>query len=393
MDHGGVGRIVCELTAEGGRCRLFRLRPRPQPQAARLLIGHSIPEALALLPNIVPVCGRAHSAAMLGAVENALGRAAPPALSASRAIAVLLEMAVNIAWRLSIDWPSLIGEAAAPERVAAVKRAAATVAAALGLQQDGCVRDIRAASNAADEAVGALRETLQALFPEVSDAASLDATLDAIAAGSSIPARIIATAFGAEFAQLGAHDLPLFAAPDASWFARRLEDETFGDFPAAEASPAEVGPLAEARHPVAIKARARWGASLPARCLAAALDAAAIEGLLRAAIARFEPHDAPALSYAGAGTGCAVVSTARGPLAYRVSVAGGRVTDVRSAAPTEWNFHPQGPFARAIAQLGRMPDAERAVRFIAASFDPCVPVHIVWRSAAAAKSERATLHA
>ncbi len=48
----------------------------------------------------------------------------------------------------------------------------------------------------------------------------------------------------------------------------------------------------------------------------------------------------------------------------------GRVQDYRVLAPTEWNFHPEGALARAVAALPA--HATAAAQTLAAAFDPCV---------------------
>ena len=76
------------------------------------------------------------------------------------------------------------------------------------------------------------------------------------------------------------------------------------------------------------------------------------------------------------GRGAGVVETARGPLAYYIETTGGRAQTLRSVAPTEWNFHPAGPFMAALAGAPKVADPIFAARLLAASFDPCVPFMI-----------------
>jgi Ni,Fe-hydrogenase I large subunit len=62
---------------------------------------------------------------------------------------------------------------------------------------------------------------------------------------------------------------------------------------------------------------------------------------------------------------------ARGLLLHWVQVdAEGLVQDYRVLAPTEWNFHPQGALAQAVAALPA--DAVGTARTLAAAYDPCV---------------------
>ena len=73
----------------------------------------------------------------------------------------------------------------------------------------------------------------------------------------------------------------------------------------------------------------------------------------------------------GKGQALAWCEMARGLLLHWVQLdADGRVQDYRVLAPTEWNFHPDGALAQALAALS--PDDTAAARTLAAAFDPCV---------------------
>lgn len=77
-------------------------------------------------------------------------------------------------------------------------------------------------------------------------------------------------------------------------------------------------------------------------------------------------------------TGYASVESPRGRLYYFVVVQGdGRLRDARVVAPTEWNFHPDGPFARALAGFRPEGDATAAIARLAGQFSPCVAVDVV----------------
>lgn len=77
----------------------------------------------------------------------------------------------------------------------------------------------------------------------------------------------------------------------------------------------------------------------------------------------------------GPGEGIAWTEMARGLLVHWVRLEDGpqgpRVADCRVLAPTEWNFHPRGVLARALAAL-RGTEAEADARLLAIAFDPCV---------------------
>lgn len=78
------------------------------------------------------------------------------------------------------------------------------------------------------------------------------------------------------------------------------------------------------------------------------------------------------------------VEMARGLLIHQVSLdeaAPGAPPTVRACqvlAPTEWNFHPEGVAAQALASLpAEAPDLRARVRLLMAALDPCVPFDIV----------------
>lgn len=82
-------------------------------------------------------------------------------------------------------------------------------------------------------------------------------------------------------------------------------------------------------------------------------------------------------------TGYASVESPRGRLYYWTVVQGdGRLRDARVVAPTEWNFHPDGPFARALIGFRPGGDAMAAIARLAAQFSPCVAVDVVPKGAA-----------
>jgi hypothetical protein len=72
--------------------------------------------------------------------------------------------------------------------------------------------------------------------------------------------------------------------------------------------------------------------------------------------------------------GMARVETGRGILLHRVELVGARVTSYAVLAPTEWNFHPRGGCAAALAGLEESDEAVLRSRIgcWVTAFDPCV---------------------
>ena len=75
-------------------------------------------------------------------------------------------------------------------------------------------------------------------------------------------------------------------------------------------------------------------------------------------------------------SGLSIVEAARGRLVHRVELDEGRVVRYQILAPTEWNFHPEGPLVQGL--LGRQAgdDPKARARLLVTALDPCVACHI-----------------
>ena len=74
----------------------------------------------------------------------------------------------------------------------------------------------------------------------------------------------------------------------------------------------------------------------------------------------------------GDGIGLGWAENARGRLLHLVQLQGGRAALYRIVAPTEWNFHPDGPFAAALRE--RRFDAAQ----VNAALGACGPMQVIW---------------
>ena len=145
------------------------------------------------------------------------------------------------------------------------------------------------------------------------------------------------------------------------------QEDDFAQHPTWLGQPAETGAWTRLRHRQQDMARSAW----------TRMSARWVE-LVELAVA--DPQGAgqggaPLLA-SGAlqlaeGQALAWCEMARGLLLHWVKVdAAGAVQGYRVLAPTEWNFHPQGALAQAVAALPA--DALSAARTLAAAYDPCV---------------------
>ena len=237
---------------------------------------------------------------------------------------------------------------------------------------------------AAERIAEHLRELVRlapvAAFPIVRDA--LEAARKAARTGiAGDDIRTIGTAFGLVpdwLPALPGHPAPpdaLTAADDAAVMAALADDAEFASRPFLPGRHPETGPAA----------RLGWSASvLGATDAARLVEAEDALGILLNGASNGRDFTAwLAASRTQYNTGYASVESPRGRLYYFAVVQGdGRLRDARVVAPTEWNFHPDGPFARALAGFRPAGDAIAAIARLAAQFSPCVAVDVVPKGAA-----------
>lgn len=348
LDGDRVGRV------EIGSSRLVK--------ASDMLNLRQPAQVLALLPTLYSLCGTAQGLAGLQAVENAAGIIASPAQRKARRILCQVEVVAEHAAAILRDWPALLGEA--PD-LAALKPLRPLIMAARKalypagdwtvpgggiLAPDGAalsdlVLGLRKAMGLADEVADRLIEHIE------------DRNLEG---------------FGAVPVSL----MPEGGPPDLD---QRLAGDDNGSYrarPHCDGAVFETGPLArQSRRPLMALLMGQYGTGLMPRFSARMMEMASalreVEDLVQDLSGDtgglpMERHD---------GSGLGVVDAARGLLAHRVELREGLLSAYRILAPTEWNFHPDGPLARGLMGASG-PDLEGRAALLAASLDPCVPYRI-----------------
>jgi hypothetical protein len=336
-------RIDIHLGRDGVEIRQQR------PAIARALLGLPVEAALARIPTLLPICGAAQAVAAAGAVAAARGQAPDEAQQRSRNQSLWQEQALASAWRLTVDWPGLLGEA---RRMEALKR----VYQAPG-EHERCT-------------------ALGQLIPGLDEIDSLAGLLQWVRDSDSLGAGVIRLARKAEHLD-SAPEPPAPLLDTASWYnvaSAALACDPFDALDPA-GSPLEVGPLSMARDPLARELLTSMGSTVVSRLLAQLLD---VRAIIKALAGMTTSANDPAWAQASArslpangGVGCAI--TARGPVFHRAVLAptADTVADWRVLAPTDWHFGPRGPLAGKLAALAA-PTPQR-VALLVASYDPCAP--------------------
>jgi len=350
-------RIELTLSLRGERVASVGITARRPLGIGKLAEGRDGDAVAALVPKLFALCAMAQGAAVTAALASARGETIPPDRAAARAGAVLAERLVEL---LRGTITSLAGSAL-PSFVPALRRV--TEAA----------RSFNGAILPAIDAVAAIETGLDALgLPAgcLDDADSYRRWLPSPSplAGLHRPLFVDDSDFGAV-----AFD-PLAAADDGQIGEALLQSGAhFASLPDLDGRVPETGALARnADHPLI----AAQGNGLGARLLARLIEIRATPALLRALLrGEAVPNDPISSRQLSPGVALAAVECARGRLHHLVALdRRGMVEQFSILAPTEWNFHPRGPLARALQDHAlRDADADRArVARLVAAFDPCV---------------------
>ena len=292
-----------------------------RPSVALTLRGRQADVAVRLVPLLFALCGKAQGRAAALALQAARGTERLPHLDPAIQHEVLREHL----WRWLLDLPPLLGEAAMRDEFVAATRWMARgergelCALLAGRQIVALRRRLLAAPDASDPEAR--------LLPVLDAKTSLDAWPRLDADFCRLPKWQGAAAETGAVARRPSRDGPRVPAFATRWLARlgELHDWASGSEEigaGGTASAAQVAP----------------------------------------------------------GRGRALVETARGLLMHELVLDGDRVADYFIVAPTEWNFHPQGPLAGWLA--GRDASDRDALQTFAAravaALDPCVRWELEW---------------
>lgn len=336
-----AGRLQVEVRLQDGVIRTVDTRlQRPLAQLSRLLVGQTAETALARLPLLFSLCAAAQQVAALRALERAAGWTAEPEVERGRSQLTELELIRESLLRLVQVW-----ELPLPlERLKAL----------LELCRRGAARlqpltSFRAPSLPADPH---LQETLAELAAAWAD---LELPIPADWLGPRL-SRWREVALGGPLPESFAPaDLPALLAQLRAGDAR-----------------AEIAGAPRITGPAAIAGRQATAAEQIEQHVGALLrrTAQAIDSLQ-------QPPLPPAVAGLEAGEGVGLAQTARGWLLHRVCLDEGTVGAWQLLAPTDWNFHVDGPLRRRLCGVRvAEEDSEALLRALILAVDPCVAFEV-----------------
>ena len=351
-----VGGLTLRLRLRGGKVENVEIESA-RPQAAVLLTGRTPEQAVRLVPLLFSLCGGAQGVAAQAALQAAQGKTPDARQSADWAATVRREAAAEHLWHLMLAWPPLYGLDRLEREYA-----------------DGRRRLQQAKSDDEHAAVLANILTSNLLGMKPGDWLHLgqwDAWRDD---SSSLGARLLSCADEVAGAPLAL--LP--PMPAADWLAleQEMRSPAFCAAPTWHGEPRETGALARQHEHGLVSPLLAAGRNIEAR-----IAARLVELVQWACGEAGDACDWVDAVRCADGSGLARVETARGVLLHRVRVEHGLIAEYAAVAPTEWNFHPQGAYAREAMLIAAADDAERKARMLSLSLDPCVGYEVVLEQA------------
>ncbi|ABD89298.1 nickel-dependent hydrogenase large subunit [Rhodopseudomonas palustris] len=352
--------IEVTLQLAAGRVAEVAITTRPPSGIDRYAKGRPADEVAKALPRIFGLCAMAQGAAVIAATAAARGTALAPDQLAACASAVAAERVLELlrGTVTMLAGPDLGGTAPALRALGAAAHSF-----------DAAALPDRAAS---DAAIDAIEQNLVALGLSAHCFDGADKCQRWAASDAPLP-RLLQPLLAGD-ASSGALVLDALSAADDAVIADRLGQggAAFAARPHLDGRVPETGALARTRSHPLLSCR---DATLAARLLARLIEARQTPALLRGLAAGVaDPAELIAAMPLAPGIGFAAVECARGRLHHWIALsADGRIARLEILAPTEWNFHPQGPLARALHGAAARTDAERrSIEQLIAAFDPCV---------------------
>jgi hypothetical protein len=352
------GELRVRLALRDGRIARVQLRST-RPDVAATLLQHRSPQELtAAVPRLFAVCGASQGMACHLALAAAAGPPPDAAMLATCSAEVGNEIVRESSRRALLDAPRHIGERPSE---AAVK------AARIAMQWQ--VPQPEAGSAVALAVFGMPAAEWLTLDTQ----AALEAW---IAAGRTATARELQPQAIDDAAGPVAALLPATpAAHLGEWLPEPGVDAEFARRPLWRGHPAETGALTRLQaDPLVASLSCDGRGRVRARHVARLRELAQLlcgEQATRAGVL-------DTLHGTEQGVGVAWVDNPRGLLVHQVQLVDGRAQAYRIVAPTEWNFHPEGPVPLALlgSPAAVAGDAQRRAERLINSLDPCVVCHV-----------------
>ncbi|MBF0255042.1 MAG: nickel-dependent hydrogenase large subunit, partial [Gammaproteobacteria bacterium] len=344
-----------------------------------------------MMPRLFSVCATAQSLAAAQALEQAAGVEIVPAQVRARELLLLAETSREHLLRILLGWSAWLGRAPDAQALSQLGRMRQAWVQVLYPQIDGfnpgggALQPDRAALLALHEQLGQMLQGLLGLSPadwlELASWSDLQAWMSAGSDSTRGLAQQLCRQMLEEGLQgLGASSvalLPELAADALRDCFRAADAAEFVRAPLWQGQPQETGALQRQQaQPLLVAVRQQQGNGLLSRQLARLCELS--QCLLRMAelIEDLQPSEPSREPLQDAGEGLAQVEAARGRLVHWLRMEQGQILDYRILAPTEWNFHPQGPLVQGLKTLPADQRLARLAQLLVDAIDPCVEAQL-----------------
>lgn len=332
-----------------------------RPDAAAVLRERPLEEAAVLIPRLFSVCGRAQAMLAMALADTIRDEDVGESVLEHRMERLRMEVLREHLWRLWINWPVLADLPAERDHLRVIMGGHAR-------QGEDRVLTVEQADQVSRLLLGVPAQDWLSC-KDLNDMAAWAAR------GETSTARMLHRLWSV-LDGLGCSDRPLLGRPSQPEFqtlvASLQEDPDFCRVPRLDGLARETGPLArERRHPAVAALLRMGGATALARLVARLVEAAR---LLAGFAGVLEPWRVT-LRTCRTDTGAAAcLDMARGVLLHWVGMDKERIGRYVVAAPTEWNFHPNGACHQGLLRT-RARDKGALMLSVArqvTALDPCV---------------------
>lgn len=352
------GKIHIDLTVENGKVKTDIRSQRPV-LASRVFEQKTIEQALHLVPMLFSLCGQAQSVAAVRAIESAVNTPASPAVENQRELLIQLESLREHLWRMSIEWPTLLGTPPATSVFAPINQKLAQLQQFLN--KEGVLhQQVGKQQICIDDSSGQWKTLRDEIDAEYFSSSTNQ---------NSFLADLLQQIKKQALSNLGSIQLDALPVRDNEVYVDVLRNDAADSFiaqPNWGKRCFETGPFARQQTNNTDHQR---GNGLYARFIARVIE---VEQLMEQLDYGFS-GDVKS-SFLSASSGIAQVEAVRGRLVHSVELNGDIISRYRILAPTEWNFHPRGIAAQMLSTLsaGSVAALEKHARLIIHTVDPCV---------------------
>ncbi len=376
------GSLAINLEVASGRVLRVQIGSSRPVHASRIFCGKDIQEVLQTLPVVFSICGTAQACAAVRACEQALGMRPSPQMEDQRACLVRMENLREQLWRILLEWPGFLEEEPDQQSMMltmALQRDYRAVLTAgrnpFLLPGDGQVPEPVDVQDLVTQLAGLLEVVVFGMPPRRwLDISDIEEFATWVGSGQTQAARTLGLVMGQDWRELGRCQVENLPALESEQLHRLLQDDEFVAQPQWLGSCRETTSYTRVESQLLQRLRERYGNGLLVRMVARLTEIAQLSLNLLPAPGEAGPVESAAVQNPGIGQ----VAAARGQLVHRVELQEGVVSNYQILAPTEWNFHPRGLVATALATLkGDESQITPQAHLLIDAIDPCVGYELI----------------